>query len=569
MTMARAARRVYHDCSVRRGDMREILAVLRNRNMASLLTGRLISNSGDWIYSVAVSVAIYQYSRHQAYYIGLFWIIRLIPSLTFGPFAGVVATRLGYRTTMISTDVGRALLVALLAVLLRPDTWAAVFPIGFLIVALGRFFAPSSVGLIPSVVSSPDERIAANAAVMQVSSLAIVLGSAFGGLAIPLGFTTLLVLDAVSFLISAASLAVIRPRAAGTPSGKSAAATKDEEEEIGTGVLAGVRLLRGRPLLLFAVAVMILPEFASGAAVVWFIPMSEQVLHLGGNGVGYLYGALGIGELIGGFAAALIGTTVRLPLLLALSVGALGVVFGLATIPLLALFFILLAGLFEAVELTVYETLIQQAVPEQLIAHAFGTLDSFLTTIMLIGNLVSGFLLLVVGVGYALAGLGALILAGGAGGWWYLRAESRGKPRAATLAQVPAFSHVPPAMREWAVRRMIRAEYPAGATVIRQGAEGDMFYTIADGQAEAEVDGHVERTLQPGDFFGEIALLHRVPRTATVRAVTPLVVWGLSREDFDQLREQESTFRDSLLEIAASRLASQAGRTTILQPGGS
>lgn len=545
--------------------MRGILAVLSNRNLAFLLTGRFISTSGDWVYSVAVAVAIYQFSHHKAYFIGLFWIIRLIPGLTFGPFAGVAAARFGYRRTMIGADLGRMVLVAILAVLLRPASWAAVYPIGFGIVALSSLFTPSSVGLVPSILRAPGERMSANAAIMQVASLSIVIGSALGGVALNLGFTTLLLLDAASFLISAASLLLVRPRAART-----AGAAGTADEEVGRGPLAGAQLIRGRPLLLFAIAVMILPEFSSGAIVIWFIPMSEQVLHLGGHGVGYLYGALGIGAVAGGFAAAFIGTTVRLPTVLTVGVGAFGValaLLGLVPVPILALTFVLLLGLFEAIEYAAYETLVQQAVPEHLIAHAFGTLGSFLTTVMLLGNLASGVLLLWIGLRESIVALGVLILLGAVGGWSYLRAVSTGKPRAVGLAAIPAFAHVPAAVREWAVRRMTREEFPAGAVVIRQGAEGDTFYTIARGDAAVEVDGHVERTLKPGEFFGEIALLHRVPRTATVRAVTPLVVWTLSRDDFDQLRAEEGAFHESLLQVAASRLAADPNRATILQTG--
>lgn len=545
--------------------MEQTVSVLRNRNMALLLVGRLISSTGDWVYFVSLSVAIYQYSGHKSYYIGLFWVIRLVVGLICGPFAGPVSARLGYRRTMVTADLGRLVMVAALAALLRPATWGAVYPIGLGVVALSRMFSPASVGLIPSLVDSPDQRMSANAAVGQVSSLALVLGSSFGGVAVGLGFTTLLLMDAATFAVSALTLLALSPRVSATP--KTSSESGETED---TGILAGARLLRGRPLILFALCVMVLPEFASGADQIWFVPMSEQALHLGSHGVGYLYASLGIGCLVGGIAAALIGSSMRLHLLLTLAVAIGGVayaVYGVSRIAGFALACVLLVGLFEQIEYAAYETLIQQAVPERLIAHAFGTLDSVLTTVVLLGNISSGFLADWLGIRTAVAGMGVLTVVGAAGSWLYLRARTAGKPTAEGLSRIPVFAQLSPAQRAWAVQRMTRGEFPAGTVIVRQGDEGDRFYTIAGGTVSVRPDGETERTLSAGEFFGEIALLRHIPRTATVTAVTAVVLWSLTRDDFDQLRKQAAAFDQSVLRIAASRLTTDGERSSALLPG--
>jgi len=74
-----------------------------------------------------------------------------------------------------------------------------------------------------------------------------------------------------------------------------------------------------------------------------------------------------------------------------------------------------------------------------------------------------------------------------------------------------------------------------GVEVVEQGATGDAFYAIAGGQVQVEKDGEVVKVLGPGAHFGEIALLMDVPRTATVRARTPLRVFRLDRSGFDTL----------------------------------
>jgi cAMP-dependent protein kinase regulator len=74
-----------------------------------------------------------------------------------------------------------------------------------------------------------------------------------------------------------------------------------------------------------------------------------------------------------------------------------------------------------------------------------------------------------------------------------------------------------------------------GQEIVRQGEPGDAFYAVRSGQVEVEEDGRAVTVLGPGSFFGEVALLLDVPRTATVRARTPVRVFRLERDGFDRL----------------------------------
>ena len=83
--------------------------------------------------------------------------------------------------------------------------------------------------------------------------------------------------------------------------------------------------------------------------------------------------------------------------------------------------------------------------------------------------------------------------------------------------------------------RMAREEIPAGAAIVRQGEEGERFYVVLSGMLNVTQEGIGDRRiLRPGDFFGEVALAMHVPRTASVRAVTPAVVASCDRETFDE-----------------------------------
>jgi CRP-like cAMP-binding protein len=83
--------------------------------------------------------------------------------------------------------------------------------------------------------------------------------------------------------------------------------------------------------------------------------------------------------------------------------------------------------------------------------------------------------------------------------------------------------------------RMAREEVAAGSPIVEQGAPGDRFYVVLSGLLNVSQTGLGERrVLRPGEYFGEVALAMNVPRTATVRAITPAVVASCDRTTFDE-----------------------------------
>jgi MFS family permease len=548
--------------------MKDLLAVIRNRNLALLLSGRIVSTTGDWFYSIALSVAIYGYSHGNTVYVGLLWIVRLIPSLVFGPIAGALADRMGYRKAMIVADLGRGLITAVLALTLHQSDWPIIYPLAFTFTTFGNLFAPASVAIVPSLVKSASERLAANAAFMEVDSLAMIVGSAVGGVIAEQGLIVqMLWIQTATFVVSLITLWSVSSRATALVADEEPSDTDLADEQM--GIVAGFRFLATRPLLIFAALIMAVPELASGANIVWIVPYSEHVLHLGNGGVGYLYAALGIGSLVGGFVAALLGSSVRLDLLLAGSVavgGAALALFGAWHVAAAALGLILIVGLAETLEFAAFETLLQQAVPENMIGQASGSMESLFSNMMLIGTILSGPLVIWPGLTSSLIVLGVITVMMCGGGWAYLRSRTAGQPEPAVLAQIPAFAGLSLGVREWAIRRMLREQFPQGAVIIRQGDEGDKFYTIAKGQVRVEVASNgrgMTTELGPGSFFGEIALLQDVPRTATVGALVPVTLYSMSREDFEELRNRSTDLNRSLLETAASRIDEMTSLTLV------
>lgn len=115
------------------------------------------------------------------------------------------------------------------------------------------------------------------------------------------------------------------------------------------------------------------------------------------------------------------------------------------------------------------------------------------------------------------------------------------KGRLAVIAGIPLFE----ALNKRHLRRVLRLaelkSYEDGETVVRAGVRGDAFYVILDGRAGAETpDGHA-RGLEPGDCFGELALLDDAPRSATVTARSELTTLRIGRTEFAKLLREEPT----------------------------
>jgi len=103
------------------------------------------------------------------------------------------------------------------------------------------------------------------------------------------------------------------------------------------------------------------------------------------------------------------------------------------------------------------------------------------------------------------------------------------------LAAMPVFAALSSSQLQALISRLRIRRVAAGESVFEQGDPGDRFYVIAEGEVETLIDGALVRRLGPGAFFGELALLTRKPRSATVRAISDLVLYSLAPADLGAL----------------------------------
>jgi len=133
------------------------------------------------------------------------------------------------------------------------------------------------------------------------------------------------------------------------------------------------------------------------------------------------------------------------------------------------------------------------------------------------------------------------------------------------IERVAVFAPLSLVAKERIASHLIQVDVEAGDIVIRAGDAGDRFYIVGDGELTIDA-GSQQVSAGPGAFFGEIALLHDVPRTATVRAETDARLYALERDDFLAVVTGNSLARTQADAVAAERLEANADAAE--RPGG-
>lgn len=127
------------------------------------------------------------------------------------------------------------------------------------------------------------------------------------------------------------------------------------------------------------------------------------------------------------------------------------------------------------------------------------------------------------------------------------------------LRNVPLFAGIPDAQLRRIANGVKERRFDAGASIVSAGEAGHGFYLIVQGRAEVKRGDRTIRTLGPGDYFGELALLRETPRSATVVAKDPTTCLILTRWDFKGVLDTNPAIAVRLLETVASRVEDDEG----------
>ena len=543
-----------------RGRLRDsgaaFVAVVRNPDLRRLEIAWAWSALGNWAYLVAVSVYAYEQGGEKA--VGLVFALRLIPAAFIAPFAGMLADRYRRERVLLYTNLVRVVLVAAAAI----GVYAEVAPVVVYALAVAAAMATTPVrsaqaALTPTLARTPAELTAANAVAASIESLAVFVGPAIAGLLLALASTgTVFAANAAMLVLS--TLFVVRIRAPRP--------TRRGEVEAGTMVteaLAGFRTIGRDSSLRVLIGLLSWQTLVAGMLQVFIVVTAFQLLQQGDAGVGYLNSALGAGALIGGIASLSLTGVTRLGWPIMAGVVGWGVpliLLGLWQELAFALVLFALVGASNSVLDVAGFTLVQRAVPDDVLARVFGVIQMLWLLTLGTGALVAPFVVDAIGIEPALMAAGASLVGLGVVLWPTLaRIDREAEPPDAeelrVLASVPIFTPLPGTSLEHLAGRLVPMRLDAGTMIVREGDAGDRFYIVAEGEVEISEAGEPLSSLGAGGYFGEIALLRDVPRTATVTAKTPVVLYALDREDFLAAVTSHAPSAQAAEDVVSSRLA--------------
>jgi MFS family permease len=203
-----------------------MIALLRQRNFALLWFGGLISFTGDWILFVALPLYAYNLTG-SVLATGAIFIINTIPGLLFSSVAGVYVDRWDRKTVLIVSNALRGVVVLIFMLATTADTLWIIYIASFVSRTLSQFTTPAEHALLPKLVDE-SQLVKANALNSLNNNLARLLGPAIGGVIVTVwGFTSTVIIDAISFWVVAGMVALIA-----APSNVTRAQREEGEEAV-------------------------------------------------------------------------------------------------------------------------------------------------------------------------------------------------------------------------------------------------------------------------------------------------------------------------------------------------
>jgi MFS family permease len=532
--------------------VRALGVATRNENVRRVELAWGAAIAAEWAHFVALGVFAYQEGGTTA--VGIAGLIRLLPAGLVAPFAASLGDRFRRERFLLAlTLVGAGALAASAAAALA-DVRLLVFAFAGVVGLTSTLIRPALQALLPSLARTPEELIASNGATSTVESLGTIAGPALAGALISVAdVAAVFILGATTILAGAGLLTRVRVE------GHVRLTAVGNREGLRRMITGGLRTVLSAGRTRLVVGLIVAQTFVRGCLNVLIVVAAFEVFGGGAAQVGYLTAAVGAGGLIGALGAMTLGGR-RLAVPFGLSLIFWGIPIALvAPQPLFAPALVLLAivGAANSVEDVAVFTLLQRLVPNQMLTRVLGLVWGLAMGGVAIGSIAAPAVVSAIGPRPAFLLVGSILPLLALLTYPALVEIDRAiapAPELELIERVPMFAPLSIATKEHVAHCLLPVSAQAGDIVIRAGDVGDRFYIVSEGELDIDAGGR-HTTARAADYFGEIALLHDVPRTATVKATADSRLYALRREDFLSAVTGHSASRAAGEAIVDTRLA--------------
>lgn len=480
-------------------------------------------------------VLLFTFAQGGATLAGIVMLAQLIPAALLAAPLGTLGDRLPRGRALSGAYASQAIALALLAALMHARApLAAIVVASALATVFVSVARPIHHAALPQLATTPERLVRANSGSGIADGVGVFVGPLLAGvMAQQVGYASIPAASAVAMLIAA----VLTLRL-GLPRTPPWSGTGHESHD--NGWLSGLRIVRADTSIFVLLLMVGVAYVVMGSLELLNVAFATDILDGGESVSGLLIGAVGIGLFIGSLLAAVLAIRAHLSPVIIVSYLAAGV-------PLLcmaatgamppALLWLAVCGTGLAISSVAVRTLLQRTSDVRVLGRVFAVQEALMMLGLAVGAIVGPACLAWLGPdgAYVAVGLGLVLIA--------LiaipslrRLDLRVVLRPDVLAairRVPFLAALQPPEGERLAQTAEWVDVPTGSVVIAQGDHGDAFFIVDRGRLAIVKDGaRLPYDMEPGQGFGELALLRDAPRAATVTALEPCRLLRIERDDF-------------------------------------